>query len=57
MFEKYPDVVTVDQLGEMLGVCSKTAYKLLQMKKIKHIKIGKTYRIPKIYIIEFLKLN
>ena len=26
MFEKYPDVVTVDQLGEMLGVCSKTAY-------------------------------
>lgn len=57
MFENYPDVVNVIELSEMLGVCNKTAYKLLQEKKIKHIKIGKVYKIPKIYIIEFLGHN
>lgn len=56
MFINYPDVVNVDQLIEMLGgnISKKTIYKLLQSQEIKNRKIGREYRIPKRYIIEFL---
>jgi len=48
MFEKYPDVVEVDQLREMLGgISRKLAYKLLSEKEIHSVRIGRTYKIPK----------
>lgn len=55
MFEKYPDVVTIDDLTSMLSIERNTAYKLINDKKIKSIRIGKIHRIPKIYIIEYLQ--
>ncbi|MBP2028121.1 excisionase family DNA binding protein [Acetoanaerobium pronyense] len=54
MFENFPDVVNVSELSNMLGICEKTAYSLLRNNKIKYIKIGRVYKIPKIYVIEFL---
>ena len=54
MFENYPDVVNVSELSEMLGICEKTAYILLKKNKIKYIRIGRVYKIPKVYVIEFL---
>ena len=55
MFEKYPDVVDVDDLCEMLGgISKKLAYKLLGNKEIKSIRIGREYKIPKPYIIDYL---
>ena len=47
MFSKYPDVVSVSELMDMLHIGKNTAYELLQSGKIKSIKIGKS--------IEFLK--
>ena len=39
----------------MLGGIGVTlAYKLLKERKIKSIKIGREYKIPKSYIIEYL---
>ena len=29
MFRSYPDVVSVEQMSEMLGICEKSAYRLL----------------------------
>ncbi len=55
MFNEYPDVVTIDDLTSMLSIGRNTAYKLINDKKIKSIRIGKIHRIPKIYIIEYLK--
>lgn len=58
IFRKYPDVVDVYQLCEMLGgthpVCTKTAYKLLREGKIKSLRVGRAYRIPKISVIQYL---
>ena len=53
MFEKYPDIVTIEQLQEMLNLGRNNAYKLLQANKIKHRKWGRKYLIPKMYVIEF----
>jgi excisionase family DNA binding protein len=58
IFRKYPDVVDVPQLCEMLGgdhpICAKTAYKLLRDGRIPSVKVGRSYRIPKINVIHYL---
>ncbi len=56
IFEKYPDVLTFNQMREMLGNIGKTlAYKLLQNKEIESFRLGKNYRILKSKIIEYLE--
>lgn len=55
MFDKYPEVVEVDDLRKMLGgISRKLAYRLLTDKEIQAVKVGRTYKIPKICIIEYL---
>ncbi len=56
IFEKYPDVVGVKQLREMLGNIGRTlAYKLLESKEIESFKLGRNYRILKSKVIEYLE--
>lgn len=58
IFEEYPDLVNIEQMCEMLGnISKKSGYKLLKEKKIKSIIIAKRYKIPKIYILEYLGLS
>lgn len=55
MFDRYPEVVEVDGLRKMLGCISrKLAYKLLAEKEIQAVKVGRTNKIPKLCIIEYL---
>jgi len=56
MFNTYPDVVDVNQLNVMLGghVSKKLLYRLLQDQEIKNRKVGREYRIPKKFVIEYL---
>lgn len=55
MFSEYPDVVSPEQLRKMLGGIGKTsAYKLLRGGKIKSVRFGRRYLIPKICVIEYL---
>ena len=55
MFEKYPDVVDVDDLRKMLGgISKKLAYRLLSDQEIRSVRVGRTYKIPKICVIEYL---
>ena len=55
MFSEYPDVVNVKQMCEMLGgIGMKTAYGLLQNGEIRYMKIGKSFKIPKVSIVEYL---
>lgn len=55
MFCEYPDVVDVKLMRAMLGgIGRRTAYQLLRNRAIESVKIGRTYRIPKISIISYL---
>ncbi|MBR0351019.1 MAG: helix-turn-helix domain-containing protein [Clostridia bacterium] len=55
MFTSYPDIVDIAQMRKMLGNIGVTlAYKLLRQGTIKSIKIGREYKIPKSYIIQYL---
>ncbi len=57
MFREYPDVVTVSQMSEMLGISEKSAYRLLKENCIEHFKIGRTYKIPKLHIFSYLRVG
>lgn len=57
IFKDYPDILTIEQLCDMLGGISvKTGYRLLKSEKIKGFKIGKRYKIPKVNVLKYLEL-
>ena len=56
LFADYPDVVDIGQMRKMLGdVGNKTAYRLLHEGRIRYLKIGRGFRIPKASVIQFVK--
>ena len=55
MFAEYPDVVDVEQLRRMLGgISRKLAYRLLASGELRSVRIGRSHRIPKLCVIEYL---
>lgn len=53
-FKDYPDILSFDQMREMLHIGRNKAYTLIEQKKIRSIRIGRRHKIPKISVIEFL---
>lgn len=54
MFPGYPDIVTVAQLQTMLGVSRHLAYDLINDGYITAVKIGNSYRVPKVSVINYV---
>lgn len=54
MLESYPDVLTVDDVREILNIGRSKAYGLINTGQIKAMKIGRSIRIPKPMLLEFM---
>ena len=54
MFANYPDIVSVEDLMEMLQIGQVLAYKLVKKGEIKSRKVGREYKIPKINVSSYL---
>ena len=54
VFDSYPDVVSVEEIRQMLRIGKNAVYTLLKDGEIKSIKVGKRYIVPKKYVTEFL---
>ena len=54
--KEYPDVLTTKDLQSILGISGKTVFRLLHSGQIKSIKVGRSFRIPKIYLLQYLGL-
>ena len=54
--KEYPDVLTTKDLQSILGISGKTVFRLLHSGQIKSIKVGRNFRIPKIYLLQYLGL-
>lgn len=52
---EYPDVLTVENVKEILNIGRKSAYRLIEENKIRHFRIGTIIRIPKQCLIDYLK--
>lgn len=57
ILETYPDVLSPKDLTKILDVGKNTVYKLLTSNSIQNIKIGKNYKIPKLFLIKYLFNN
>jgi excisionase family DNA binding protein len=55
-FRGYPDVLNVKQVGELLGVSSKTVYRLINGGDLTSIKVGREFRIPKVILMKYMKM-
>lgn len=55
MFNEYSDVITVDELCEMLRIGRNKAYELLRGREIKAFRCGRTWVISKEAVSEFVK--
>ena len=49
VFDSYPDVVSVEEMQQMLRLGKNAVYQLLKNGVIKSIKVGKRYIVPKKY--------
>lgn len=56
MLKDYPDLMNIEQMCEALGISTKTGYKLLRDGKITCMKVGRTYRIPKVHLLTYMKV-
>lgn len=54
IFSKYNDVVTVEDVMEMLHLGRVTVYSLLKSGRIHTLRVGKKYVIPKKSVIDYL---
>jgi len=55
VLKAYPDVLDIHQIAEVLGVSTKTSYRLLREGTIDSLKIGRCYRVPKTYLLSYLQ--
>ena len=55
MLNQYPDVLTVTQLAQILGIGKNSAYKLVNENVIGHKRIGRKTLIPKVCVVDYLE--
>ena len=56
MFENtYNDMISLDDLCEMLTIGKNTAYELLRTNQIKAFKIGRIWKIPRESVSEYIQ--
>ena len=54
MFTDYPDILTVAETCEILRIGNNAIYELLNNGSIKAYRNGRTWRIPKQSVIEYI---
>ena len=55
LFEEYPELVSVQDLMNMLSIGRVLAYRLITDKKVKAVKIGREYKIVKNSVISLIQ--
>lgn len=51
----YPEALTVKEAAEILRVCTKTIYKIINSGELPAVKVGREMRIAKSNIIDYLR--
>lgn len=56
VFKDYPDVMDVKQVSKILGVSTKTVYKLIRSGSLSALKVGREFRVPKVVLMKYVKV-
>ena len=54
MFNEYTDLLSINELQNALGIGRTSAYRLINNGEVSHIRIGKSIRVPKRHLIDFI---
>jgi excisionase family DNA binding protein len=54
MYEQYSDIVTAEELCEMLSIGKNAAYRLLSSGQLKAFRYNRVWKIPKQGVIEYV---
>lgn len=54
MLNNYPDVMTVQQVAEVLDVCEASVYRMVKNNEIGFCRVGRKIRIPKVCLTDYL---
>ena len=54
MLEKYSDVLTINDIMEILKIGRNSAYKLINSGEIKSLRVGRKIRISKVFLLDYL---
>lgn len=57
MFELYEDIVTIEDVCQMLNIGKNNAYRLLKEGKLHGFKIGRIWKISKNSVIDYIAVN
>ena len=57
VFKDYPDVLDVKQVSRLLGVSTKTVYRLLRNGSLDSLKIGREFRVPKVNVMKYVNFS
>lgn len=55
--ESYSDVLTLKEVAQYLNISKDTARKLCLTNKIKHLRVGRLYKITKENLVNFIENN
>ncbi len=55
--KKYPPVLHVKDLAEILSISHNTAYNLVRSGQVHSVRVGRSYRIPLEAVVDYLKKN
>ena len=56
VFKGYPEVLDVKQVSKVLGVSTKTIYKLIRKGILSSMKVGREFRVPKVALMRYVKV-
>ncbi|MCM1233177.1 MAG: helix-turn-helix domain-containing protein [Ruminococcus flavefaciens] len=56
-FENVPDVLTMEDLQKVLRIGRSTAYRLVKANDIPCVRIGRSIRIPKRFVVEYIQAS
>ena len=54
MFDEYGDLLTVYEVAEMMSVGKNRVYQLLADGKLKALRLGRVWKIPRQAVVEFI---
>jgi len=54
MFNEYNDLLTVEELCEILTIGKNTVYKILNSGELKSFRSGRVWKIPKVAVEEYV---
>lgn len=54
IINKYPPVLCVKQVAEILSISNNTAYALVRSGQVYSVRVGRSYRIPLDSVIKYL---